>query len=203
MKKFGLSLVALVIMALIVPAAKADLVFNSTNGKCCFSVDLKQVNANDVLVTVTLSGGATLFANTGGGHPGFAFNLDKAITAANIQNATNLGTFHVGPFVTNGPAFGTFDYYFDIPGSGTSGNDAGPLTFDVVLSGVLLSDFSKNTAGYYFAADILDAAGGTGTSAISTDPTNEELPSVPEPASLMLLGSGLSAAALRLRKRNK
>ena len=201
MRKFGLSLVALIFMALLVPVAKADLVFNSTNGKCCFSVDLKQVNANDVLVTVTLTNSATLFVHTGSGnHPGFAFNLNgKSITDSNIQNLTNLSTPLHTSAATNGPAFGTFAYYFDVPDHGGSGGDAGPLSFDVVLNNILLSDFTKNADGYYFAADIMDATGATGESAISTDP--RVTTQVPEPASLMLLGSGLSFAAMRLRKK--
>jgi hypothetical protein len=203
MRKFGSCIVALLFLALFVPAAKADLVFNSTGATCCFSVDLKQVNANDVLVTVTLTNGATFFANTGSGnHPGFAFNLNgKSISDSNIQNLTNLSSGLHSTAVTNGPAFGTFEYFFDIPGSGTSAQDAGPLSFDIVLNGILLSDFTANANGYYFAADLADATGATGEGAINAPPitTNQ----VPEPASLMLLGSGLSAAALRLRKRKK
>src|SRR5262249_16324413 len=99
---------------------------------------------------------------------------------------------------TNGPAFGTFGYFFDIPGNGTNANDHGPLSFHVMVSGVTVNSFTANTDGYFFAADIQNAAGGTGESAINTPPTTTQ---VPNPASLILLGTGLSAVAVRLRKR--
>jgi hypothetical protein len=191
-------LMTLGFLVALAPAARADLIYNSTQGLCCFSVDLHQVSSTDVFVSVTLTGGATLFANTGNptNHPGFAFNLGgSAITGANILNAVNLSTFHVGPDVTSGPDFGTFGYFFDIPGSGTSGNDAGPLQFDVSrASGVLITDFGANPSGYFFAADILN--GTTAMAAINTPGT----PSVPEPVTLSLVGSGLLALGL-LRKR--
>ena len=197
------TLAGLIGLIVVAPSARADAIFNSAQGFCCFSVDLHQTDANDILVTVSLTNGATLFANTGNGtnHPGFAFNLaGSAITGANILSPTNLGTFHVGPDVTGGPDFGTFGYFFDIPGSGTSGNDAGPLTFTVQRTGILLSDFTANASGYYFAADICQASAPgvacTGESAINTAPTS----SVPEPVSLSLVGGGLLALGL-FRKR--
>ena len=180
----GLALVAM-------PTAKADLLFvGSQAGFCCFNVQLHSVSATDVNVNVTLTGGATAFVNTGNSnhnHPGFAFNLAGApITIANIVNPQNLDTFFVGPVVTNGPNFGTFDYIFTNLDSGGSAHNAGPLTFDIVrASGVALTDFTANAAGYYFEADILN--GTTGESGISAAPTT--VGSVPEPASIFLLGA--------------
>ncbi len=202
MKKslFG-GVMALGFLVVLAPAARADLVYDSTNGLCCFEVSLQQTDANNVFVNVTLTGGATLFANTGSpyptNHPGFGFNLaGAAITSANILSPVNLDTFHVGSGTTS-PNFGTFAYYFDIPGNGTSLADAGPLQFTVSrASGVLITDFGTNAAGYSFVADILDATGGTGLSAINTPGT----PSVPEPISLSLVGGGLLALGL-FRKR--
>lgn len=197
MKKF-LFFLAVVVGLGMAPAARANLVYNSTDGFCCFSVDLQQTSATDVLVSVSLTGGATLFANTGNpfptNHPGFGFNLaGAAITSANILTPVNLSTFHVGSGTTS-PDFGTFAYYFDIPGNGTSGNVAGPLTFTVSrASGVALTDFNANAAGYLFVADILNAQGGTGLSAVSG-------PVVPEPISSALVGTGILGLLLFRRR---
>ena len=179
--------------------ARADVVFDSTQG---FDVDLHQAAPGDVLVTVTLADGATLFVNTGNGtnHPGFAFNLDRTITGSNIQNAQNLSTFHVGPDQTNGPNFGIFGYFFDIPGNGASANDAGPLEFDIVFAGLTPSDFIANDAGYFFAADILKGTtgeAGDNTPGVTINP----LSTVPEPASVILLCTVLALASIRLRTR--
>jgi hypothetical protein len=145
----------------------------------------------DVHVVVELSGGATAFVNTGNGtnHPGFAFNLvGPSITSANILNPTNLGSFHVGPVVTTGPDLGTFSYFFDNLDSGGSANNAGPLTFDIVrASGVALTDFIANGSGFYFATDILN--GNTAESGINSSPTIAGPASVPEPATILLLGT--------------
>lgn len=202
MKKslFG-GVMALGILVVLAPAARASLVFDSTNGLCCFEVSLQQTDATDVFVNVTLTGGATAFVKSGSpfptNHPGFGFNLaGAAITDANIVSPVNLDTFHVGSGTTS-PDFGTFAYYFDIPDHGSSGGDAGPLQFTVSrASGVLISDFGTNAAGYFFVADILDAAGGTGLSAINTPGTS----GVPEPMSVALVGGGLLGLGL-FRKR--
>lgn len=195
----GLGLIWLA--GVLAPEARADIVFDSTQGLCCFDVDLHQT-ASGVLVTVTLAGGATVFANTGNGtnHPGFAFNLDRTITSSNIQNAQNLSTFHVGPDQTNGPDMGIFGYYFDIPGNGASANDAGPLKFDVVLPGLTPLDFMANDAGYFFTADVLN--GTTGEVGVNTQGVSINLlDPVPEPASIILLATVLIPALMRLRTR--
>jgi hypothetical protein len=197
------TLMGLICLVVLTPAAKADLIFNSSEGFCCFSVDLSQTDTNDVLVTVSLTGGATLFAHTGNGtnHPGFAFNLTGVtITGANIVSPMNLSTFTVGD---PGSAYGDFGYMFDIPGTGTSGGVTGPLSFTVHVAGttgISVSDFTANTSGNYFAADICEAAppgaACTGESGINTAPTTV----TPEPVSLSLVGGGLLALGL-FRKR--
>lgn len=185
-------------------AAHADEIFiGSQAGLNAFNVDLSTVGTlgKEILVTVTLTDGATAFANTGNGtdHPGFAFSLsgDPAVTISGFGPNWELGATND---TTNGIALGTFDYTLNVISKGTSGN-VKTLSFDVTYSGgITFGDFIKSTGangGYYFAADILNSAGNTGESGIS-DPGRTV---TPEPSSLMLLGTGIIGAAGMLRRR--
>lgn len=190
--KLGLLMAA---VSLMLPSAKADLLYTGSQaGLCCFDVNLHQASATDVQVTVSLTGGAQWFVDTGGGqHPGFAFNLinNPVITISNLSSPWTPSDVHVASVTTGGPALGTFDYYIDNPGSGASSQNPGPLTFDVTLgTGISINDFVSNSAGNLFVADIMDANGKTGESAIGlTEPST----------SLMLLSAGLALIFLRRR----
>ena len=199
-----LSAVVLCALVLLAPKAKADLVFvGSQAGLNAFDVTLHQVSATDVRVTATLTQGALWFANTGSGnHPGFAFNIagDPAISIGNISAPWNALEFHIAPVTTNGPGLGTFMYFVDNPGNGTSAANAGPLSFDVILgSGISINDFTRNAAGYYFAADIANAFGATGESGISAGPDA----TAPEPSSMALLLISVAGVGLVGKKRLK
>lgn len=191
----------LIFACLSVPAARADLLFvGSQAGLCCYNVDLEQVSSTDVLVTATLTDGAQWFVDTGSGqHPGFAFNItgDPGIAITNLSSPWTSSEAHLTSVVTGGPALGTFDYFIDNPGPGASAKNAGPLSFDVTLaSGLSVNDFVANSAGYYYVADIMDAAGATGLSGINAAPT-----SVPEPTSIYLFGAVGFGVMISLRRR--
>jgi hypothetical protein len=203
--------------------ARADDLFTGLvgNGMCCFNVDLQKISSTGTVlsdgastdymkVTVTLTDGAQYFVNTGSAnHPGFAFSLsgDPTIKITNIDSpwtdAANGGTggdVNLSSVTTNTGA--TFDYYIDNPGSGASGKDAGPLTFDIYdASGIGYSSFVKSTGsggGTYFEADIMQAAGATGLSFLGS-PGIQAV--TPEPSSLLLLGTGIVGLAGVLRWR--
>jgi len=187
-------------------AAKADSLFTGSQaGTCCFEVGLHQVDANDMQVTVTLTGGAQYFVATGAGnHPGFAFNLagDPTISVTSINGPWTLSDVNYSSVATNGPSMGTFDYFIDNPGPGASKHNSDPLVFTIYdAAGITYSDFVANSAGFYFAADIMDAGGSTGISGINQAPPTPS--AVPEPSSIALLGDGLLSAAGVLRRRLK
>jgi hypothetical protein len=194
---------ALAVTCFTASAAKADSLFTGSQaGQCCFDVNLHQVDSNNMQVTVSLTNGAQYFVSTGSGnHPGFAFNLanDPTISVTSISSPWTLSDFNASSVSTNGPSMGTFDYFIDNPGPGASQHNDGPLVFTIYsAAGITYSDFVANSDGYYFAADIMNAAGRTGMSGI-TDPGTTS--AVPEPSSIALLGTGLLSAAGIVRRR--
>lgn len=177
----------------VAPAAKATTISlnqDACTGTCGVgpfgSVLLVQTTATLVTVTVTLSANER-FAGTGAGEA-LEFNiLGAAVTIANVTSG----------FVAGGPdsasAFGSFLYSISctLCQGGQNDNPTGPLTFTVTrASGVTITDFTKNSKGYIFAADIVGNNGNTGNVGAFGEGT-------PEPVTFSLMGGGLLAILLR------
>ncbi|WP_162800661.1 PEP-CTERM sorting domain-containing protein [Acidibrevibacterium fodinaquatile] len=172
------------------------------------TVALNDNGGPDVTVTVSLASGVG-FVNSGAGYS-LTWDLANApsitVPANSITPGFSLVSSSAGGLSASGG--GTWDYAIDCSTStcGHGGNSpyTGPLSF--TIDNVALSDFIPNGNGNYFGADVcLGVSNGscgngiTGVVVANTAgvPGNSN---VPEPATMVLLGSALFALAIVRRR---
>jgi hypothetical protein len=199
MSRFPLVLLALALS--VAPFAAADTIQLSSNNLgingSVGTVTTTQMGVDQVLVTIDAASGYSLKVNGGS----VFFNSALGLSESSISNLTivaggttytglSFGQFQTGKNVSQ---LGTFAYdLHNLKGGPHGTTSATEISFVVTASGLtaqnLFNPNAQNQVGVHFCTgDGTNCSGSTGFAAGG----GQAIPSVPEPGTLSLLGTGL------------
>lgn len=218
--KFALAAVAVVALCVMsAPLASADSVYDlSCGGTACGTVTVANVAANEVKVTVTMTGGFTMQAK---GDNGFMFNTNlSSLTISSFTaspNGTGSAEFNKTLFSSSllvsagsfndGGGHG-FDYSVEKFGLSVNGQTSvSSISFILTGTGLSSSSFVATGGGPVLTVHYCSPGANGGADFSCPAPTGftTETPgtTTPEPGSMALLGTGLLSLAGIVRRRLK
>lgn len=167
----------------------ADVYFNSTGGNCTGN------NASDTVSGYLFSACNSLtFTHTLSGYNAGTDTLSAASLALTFYDDSSFdGTEKVVVIADS------YNHTYNLTSGGTSNISINVLAN--LLDGVLNVSLSDSMGDFYFASSTLTASGTRADAPINNNPVNDpNNATVPEPTSIIGLGTGLVALARRFRK---
>lgn len=201
LRKFALSLAMFAFLALTSSVARADqVIINTPNSGLSatpgpYATVTYVLNGSSIDVSVTMFPGFQAFGQGNGNSGIFGFNVVGSTLGLTITNMVNInGAFPLGGQMDG---FGNFDVTLECCNPANAVNS---FSFTVSRAGGFSSAsqlFEANATGAHFAIHIAPTNGNPTGFAADTGQNTE----TPEPASMLLLGTGLLGTAAGLRKR--